>query len=95
MTTDQLLQHRHEIFLEWNEPWPATGADLKQTDAHVVLRATVQDCINLERRSWAARSEKRFCGTEGNLLEEFMAIHWATVLNPLVQPDPDPYLQTR
>lgn len=77
MTTEELLEGRHEIFLEWCEPWQGCGPEGNDLVAHVKLQATVHDCINMQR--YYARSKG--CPTMGEderHLDEFMAVHWAS-----------------
>lgn len=74
-----LLERRHVAVLEWCEPWPACGPEGNDLDAHVTLRATVHDCINLQRR--VARSSGRpTVGDDENHLLDFMAVHTARVV---------------
>lgn len=64
--------------LEWREPWPACGPTGNQLSANIVLRASVHDCINLQR----AADQEAGLPTEGGdarRLEDFMAVHWAYV----------------
>ena len=74
-----LLEARHETLLQWCEPWPACGPEGNEVTAHVVLQATVHDCIGLERR--AAQSAGRHRGNDDDHLLDFMAIHWAAVMS--------------
>lgn len=74
-----LLESRHETFLQWCEPWPACGPEGNDLDAHIVLRATVHDCINMQRRV-AKAAGRPTMGDDGNHLLDFMAIHWTRVV---------------
>lgn len=70
------LENRHQVILEWGEPWPASGPEGNDLDAHVTLRATVHDCINLSR----AVARSKGLPTQGNdaeFLLDFIAVHWA------------------
>ena len=79
-----LLESRHETLLQWCEPWPASGPEGNDLDAHIILRATVHDCINLSR--YAARHAGRpTMGDDRNHLLDFMAIHWARVVEANVK----------
>lgn len=49
MTPEELLEGRHEIKLEWAEPWPACGPEGNDLDAHITISATVHDCVNTAR----------------------------------------------
>jgi hypothetical protein len=73
------LEARHETWLQWHEPWPACGPEGNEITAHVVLQATVHDCINLARRA-AQLAGRPTMGNDGNYLLDFMAIHWTTVI---------------
>jgi hypothetical protein len=74
-----LLESRHETMLQWCEPRPACGPEGNDLDAHIILRATVHDCINLQRLS-AKAAGRPTMGDDGNHLFDFMAIHWARVV---------------
>lgn len=73
-----LLERRHEAQLEWCEPWLACGPEGNDLDAHVTLRATVHDCINMQRRA-AREAGRQTMGDDANHLLDFMAVHWASV----------------
>jgi hypothetical protein len=74
-----LLESRHETMLQWCEPWPACGPQGNDLDAHIILRATVHDCINMQRRV-AKAAGRPTMGDDGNHLLDFMAIHWTRVV---------------
>lgn len=82
-----LLESRHETLLQWCDPWPACGPEGNDLDAHVILRATVHDCINMQRRV-AKAAGRPTMGDDGNHLLDFMAIHCTRVVdaNDQVQP---------
>jgi hypothetical protein len=73
-----LLESRHTACLEWAEPWLACGPEGNDLNAHVVMRATVHDCINLQR-AVARQAGRATMGDDENFLLDFMAVHWATV----------------
>ena len=81
-----LLESRHETMLQWCEPWPACGPEGNDLDAHIILRATIHDCINMQRRVAKAAGRPTASDDENHLLD-FMAIHWARVVeaNALAQ----------
>lgn len=81
MTTADLLESRHTTFLSWHEPWPACDADGKEFSASVEHRATVFDCIGTMRAVFKAK-DGRVHVTDEQLLNNFMALHWATVAQP-------------
>lgn len=74
-----LLESRHETMLQWCEPWPACGPEGNDLDAHIILRATIHDCINIQRRVAKAAGQQTM-GDDANHLLDFMAIHWAQVV---------------
>lgn len=76
MSIDELLENRHTTYLKWAEPWPACGPEGNELDAHVEMRATVHDCINLMRISYKEK-DLPIMGNDGDLLYGFMTVHWA------------------
>jgi hypothetical protein len=76
MTTEEMLEQRHTLKLVWVEPWPACGPEGNELDAHLELRATVHDCINMQRDS-SKHSGRSTMGDDARRLDEFMAVHWA------------------
>jgi len=76
-----LLEQRHETMLQWGGPWPACGPEGNHLDAHIILRATIHDCINLQRRAAKAAGQPTNYRDENYLLD-FMAIHWAQIVEP-------------
>ena len=79
VSIEELLESRHATVLEWGEPQRACGPEGNPLAAHVSLRATVHDCINLQREV-----DRRYgCPTTGDdarRLEEFMVVNWAWVV---------------
>ena len=82
----RLLESRNTAMLEWVEPWPACGPEGNTIDAHMTLRATVHDCVNLHRAA-DKQAGRPTMGDDARRLEEFMAVHWATVVQPNDQVD--------
>lgn len=76
-----LLESRHETTLQWCEPWPACGPEGNDLHANVTIRATVHDCINMQRRV-AKAAGRATVGDDANHLLNFMAAHWARVCKP-------------
>ncbi len=77
MTVDEMLEQRHTLKLLWVEPWRACGPEGNEISAHIEIRATVHDCINMCR----AAAKERGASTMGNDAEhllDFIAVHWAT-----------------
>lgn len=75
-----LLNRRHEAQLEWVEPWPALGPQGNHLDGYVTLRATVHDCVNIQRFSQRQATGGVTTGSDADLLSDFICIHWATEL---------------
>ncbi len=76
---EALLNRRMEARLAWVEPWPAVAPQGGEIDAHVEMRATVHDCVNLQRVAWEAKGiPHQF--RDKDLLLDFIAIHWASVV---------------
>ena len=75
----RLLEARHEARLEWHEPWPALGPQDNKIDAHITLSATVHDCVNLQRVKWHDHGTEHML-RDKDLLAEFIAINWATII---------------
>ena len=82
-----LLEARHTKFLQWGEPWQACGPEGNDLDAHIILRATIHDCINMQRLIAKAGGHSTM-GEDGERLLDFIAVHWAQVVSdePAVQP---------
>lgn len=49
MTIDEMLQHRDEVYLEWDEPWTSLPSDSETREVSVTCRATVDACIDIAR----------------------------------------------
>lgn len=79
-TTYALLERRHVAQLEWQEPRPACGPEGNPLDAHLTLRASVHDCINLQRLA-ALKAGRPTLGDDANHLLDFVASHWAKVVD--------------
>ena len=77
----ELLESRHTAMLEWVEPRPACGPEGNTLDAYITLRATVHDCINLHR-AVDKHAGRPTMGDDARRLDEFMVVHWATVVQP-------------
>jgi len=79
MTPEEMLETRMTTELEWCEPWPAVGPEGNSLDAHVKLRATVHDCINM-RRAVARNSGRPTRGNDREFLLDFIAVNLANTL---------------
>jgi len=75
----QMIETRHETMLEWHEPWEACGPEGNELTAYVTYRATVHDCINIERLHAKLRGHPS-SGQDANFLLDFMAVNWAKVI---------------
>jgi hypothetical protein len=76
MTIEEMLECRHELKLAWCEPWEACGPEGNRLDAHIELRATVHDCVNMARLAAKAQGFPTM-GNDANHLLDFIAVHWA------------------
>lgn len=85
MTTEELLESRHRTLLEWVEPFPACGPEGNELTAHLIVRATVHDCINM-RRAVAKAQGAPTMGDDARHLDEFMAVHIARVVADFFRP---------
>ena len=79
MTTEELLEQRHNVKLQWVEPWQACGPQGNPLNAHIELSATVHDCINMQRA--ADKFIHARPGDDARRLEEFMMVHKAIVVD--------------
>ena len=77
MTTKEMLERRHELKLGWIEPWPACGPEGNDLSSHVEMRATVHDCVNMNRLSYRQKGFSTTGNDEQHLLD-FIAVNWAT-----------------
>lgn len=75
-TLSTLLKTPRITRLEWVEPRPACLSDGATTDAHVTLRASVHDCIRMQRLA-SKKNGLMYTRVTKDLLAEFMAVHWA------------------
>ena len=66
--------------VSWLEPWPATDRTGKPCDADIELRATERDCVNMQRRVLSLLGKLPPAITDDELLDDFVAVHWATRL---------------
>ena len=80
MTPKEILSRRHELIVEWCEPWQGLSAYGKECYAHVTLRTSVDGCIALQRAAWKDIEDARAASEEA-ALEEFVVVHWAIVVN--------------
>lgn len=81
MTIEQMLEQRHSLKLVWNEPHRACGPEGNRLDAHVELRATVHDCINLQREL-VRNLQGETMGNDDQHLLDFMANNFAQICPP-------------
>ena len=76
MTIDDLMKESHTL-LEWVEPWPGRDPDGRTVDVTVYSRASVADCISLQRERSKGHNYPLL--SERDLLLDFMAINRAYV----------------
>lgn len=77
-TIEELLADTNQR-LRWAEPMPGLAGDGSKHDGTAFVTATVADCIRKAR--WSAHyrdPEGAMKLTPADLLQEFMAVHWAT-----------------
>lgn len=74
---EEMLEHRYQWNLLWEEPWPATTVSRDDTYGCVTSYATIHDCINMQRRN-TLKSPKTF--TDSELLWDFMTVHHARLI---------------
>ena len=77
MTTEEMLEQRHTLKLLWVEPWEACGPAGNKLNAHLELRATIHDCINMSRAA-AKPAGRPTMGEDDRHLIDFIVVHWAT-----------------
>lgn len=82
MSIEELLKRRDEVNLKWVEPWPGQQASGAPAQADVELRATVSHCILIQRQAGSSK------GDDLEVLGDFIAVHWATPVEPST-PAPD------
>jgi hypothetical protein len=75
----KMLEHRHDVRLEWSEPWQAESEFGDDIHAHIKMSATVHDCINSQRRYWTGMGMDHR-GMDRDLLLDFMALYFAGVV---------------
>ena len=78
-SVDAMLEARHRMKLGWVEPWPACGPEGNDIYAHLEVRATVHDCVSLQRAAVRQRGGDTM-GNDARHLLDFMAVHWATLV---------------
>lgn len=77
---EEIIESRHTTMLEWVEPRMACGPEGNNLSAFLVIRATVHDCINLQRVA-DKKLGKTTMGDDIKRLEDFVAIHWAKIVD--------------
>lgn len=81
MHPKEILSRRHELAIEWCEPWQGLSISGKECDVHVTLRVSVDACIALQRKAWVEVGyAKANTASEEDAIEEFIVVHWATVV---------------
>ena len=78
MEINEMLEQRHTLKLLWVEPWKACGPEGNELNAHLELRATVHDCINMSRAA-EKQAGRATMGEDARHLLDFIAVHWATL----------------
>lgn len=68
-----LLQNKDKFFLCWDEPWPGKDENLTNTTCSITLKATVADCIRIQRLK-----DTRYVDLpEEEILLDFISVNWA------------------
>lgn len=75
----QILENRFALLVEWAEPRPARDPTGNPISASVILRATVHDCINMQR-AVVYQQNKPTMRNDANFLYDFMIIHQASIV---------------
>jgi len=75
----QILENRFALMVEWAIILPARGPSGNPLDANASVRATVHDCINLQRAA-AYQQGKPTVGNDAQFLYAFMVIHHASIV---------------
>ena len=75
------LLNKPNTYLEWLEPWPGINPDGSETFGNVILRATVNDCIKMQRA--ATPLTHRQIENDYEILLDFIAVHLAKVIGKL------------
>lgn len=79
---DLLVKNKGTAVLEFSEPWPATAENGALTAAPMLIRTTVENCINIQRHRVSLLSAARKPETDHELLDEFMLQQFAYVVDP-------------
>lgn len=81
MNAKDAVNRRHEVRLQWLEPWPGVDVEGKEVTAHILLQATVHDCINLQRAALRGRKNTVIISDE-DLLINFVVANHAFIIDP-------------
>ena len=79
MTIEKLLEFP-ETYMQWEQPWPGKSASGAPLDASVTLRATISDCIKMQRYENDKLFPDKDALNDKELLLDFMATNWAYAL---------------
>jgi hypothetical protein len=78
MDWNNALEHRHNWFVEWEEPWPGLGPEGNKLDCFVTNRMSVHDAINFQRFVYK-ENKSGIILTDLDLFKDFVVIHWAEI----------------
>lgn len=70
----ELLERRHSEMLIWLEVRPAVGPEGNALQAYVEMRATVHDCVNMQRLK-AQEAGRSTIGNDERFLWDFIQVH--------------------
>ena len=77
MKLEDALEERHTTWVMWKEPWPACGPEGNDLSAHVTMKMTVHDAVNVARHRAKSHGVTDLVGNDHDFLLDFMAVHWA------------------
>jgi len=74
---EELLKNKYTTYLEWYEPRPGLDEIGDKIDVHILLKATVSDCINYQRSLTKLYEKKNLVLDEKEYLLDFIACNCA------------------
>jgi hypothetical protein len=78
---DDVLDCKEKWKLKWYEPWEGKDFEGNSVTCAVTAIASVQDCINIQRKSYFAKMNRlNESLSDRILLADFITIHYATFI---------------
>ena len=71
----RMLEARHELRIDWDRLQPACGPEGNVLTAYVTMKASVHDCINIQRMV-EKEAGRETSGQDGKFLRDFISAHW-------------------